>query len=334
MLNTAFCEECRDDVSYSVFEKPMTGKVKGTEYQYLGKEARCLKCNSIVYVNEILDYNLKKLYDVFRQKNGIISLENIREIPEKYSIGKKPLSLMLGWGEQTFSRYYDGDIPSKQYSDVLMKIYNEPLYYLMLLEEKKDNLKSQIAYEKSKNAVIKLTTEKSSNLSKIEMAVGYFLNKCEDITPLALQKILYYVQGFYFAFYGKFIFSEDCEAWIHGPVYKSVYYKYCNYKFDPIKEDTYFDDSQLTLSEKIIFDSIINYFCCYSGKILENFTHNESPWLEARKDLSPIVPSDIIITKESIGDYFSNIKKQYEMLKPDDICLYSTEMFRRLGCIK
>ena len=90
------------------------------------KEAFCAECGSHIYVAEISDTNLRALYDVYRQANGIIALAMIREIPMKYAIGKRPLSLLLGWGEQTFSRYYDGDMPTKQYSDILVRIYNEP----------------------------------------------------------------------------------------------------------------------------------------------------------------------------------------------------------------
>ena len=135
-----FCEECRNDVDYMITEVPMTGTIKKTTYHYTGKEAHCHDCGSLLYVPKINDYNLKALYDVYRTANGIIPLEHIMAIPEKYAIGKRPLSLLLGWGEQTFSRYYDGDIPTKQYSDMLTRLYNDPAYYSEILEAGKDSL--------------------------------------------------------------------------------------------------------------------------------------------------------------------------------------------------
>lgn len=89
----------------------MKGTLKGEEYSYTGKKATCAQGCTEVYVAEIEDENLKILYDAYRQKNGVISLEKILEIPEKYNIGKRPLSLLLGWGEMTFTRYYEGDVP-------------------------------------------------------------------------------------------------------------------------------------------------------------------------------------------------------------------------------
>jgi len=40
---------------------------------------------------------------------------------------------------------------------------------------------------------------------------------------LALQKMLYYVQGIHMALFGKEVFREECEAWAHGPVFREVY---------------------------------------------------------------------------------------------------------------
>ncbi len=169
----------------------MKGTLKGEEYEFVGNKVTCDECSNEVYVAEIEDENLKALYDAYRQKNGIISLEKILEIPQKYNIGKRPLSLLLGWGEMTFTRYCDGDMPTKQYSDVLQRIYDKPDFYLSLLEENKRNLKSQIAYKKSKRTTLEVIGVKETVSSKIDEVINYLLVRCEDITPLALQKALY-----------------------------------------------------------------------------------------------------------------------------------------------
>ena len=151
-----FCENCRNDVEYNVIEEQMIGTIKGETYTYTGKVAKCKECKSDIFVNSINDYNLKALYDVYREENGIISLEKVLGICEKYNISKRPLSLLLGWGEQTYSRYCDGDIPNKQYLDILNKIYENPVFYSELIENNKEKLPSEIAYKNSKEAVDKI----------------------------------------------------------------------------------------------------------------------------------------------------------------------------------
>lgn len=330
MTEKAFCEECRNDVEYTTASVPMTGTIKGKEYHYTGTEARCADCGNLVFVPEISDDNLRSLYNVFREENGIVSLDVICAIPEKYDIGKRPLSLLLGWGELTFSRYCDGDIPTRQYSDILQRIYNEPQFYSELLEANKANLKSQRTYEKTRRAVDALLSVDAPSNSKINTVIQYLLYQCEDITPLALQKALYYIQGFHFAFYRTFLFSEDCQARTHGPVYRDIYFRYRDYRFDPIEKTTTFDTSVFSASEKAICDSVINNLCCYSGKILERFTHNEAPWLITRGDLPDSAPSDRIIEKSVIGAYFDAVKAKYNMVNPRDIKDYAQDMFRQL----
>ena len=330
MTEKTFCEECRNDVEYTTASVPMTGTIKGREYHYTGTEARCADCGSLVFVPEISDDNLRSLYNVFREENGIVSLDVICAIPEKYDIGKRPLSLLLGWGELTFSRYCDGDIPTRQYSDILQRIYNEPQFYSELLEANKANLKSQRTYEKTRRAVDALLSVDTPSNSKINTVIQYLLYQCEDITPLALQKALYYIQGFHFAFYRTFLFPEDCQAWTHGPVYRDIYFRYRDYRFDPIEKTATFDTSVFSASEKAICDSVINNLCCYSGKILERFTHNEAPWLTTRGDLPDSAPSDRIIEKSVIGAYFDAVKAKYNMVNPRDIKDYAQDMFQQL----
>jgi putative zinc finger/helix-turn-helix YgiT family protein len=313
--NKTFCEECRRDVEYIVETASIKGKLKGKEYAYTGKKAVCTKCGSEVYVADIEDENLKALYDIYRQNNGIISLEKISEIPQKYNIGKRPLSSLLGWGEMTFSRYCEGDMPTKQYSDILQKIYDDPAYYKELLEKNKDNLKSMQTYEKSMRKVQELLEEENSTDSKLDLIIQY---------------LLYYVQGFYYAFEGRFLFDEDCEAWVHGPVYKDVYNRYSSYRFDPIESVEAFDESVFTTSEKAILDSVIKNFCCYSGKTLEKFTHLEKPWRHTRGGLPVDAHSNHIISKELIGEYFCAVKEKFRMLTPGDIEGYSKMIFEQI----
>lgn len=250
--------------------------------------------------------------------------------PQKIRDWEKAPFPPLGWGEQTFSRYYAGDVPTKQYSEILAELYENPRYYSDLLEAGKEKLKSRSAYEKSRKTVDALLGESAEKRSKISIATEYVLSRCEDITPLALQKALYYIQGFFYAFYHRFLFEDNCAAWVHGPVYRSVYRRYSDYRFDPIAKTANFDEAVLTAPEKAIFDAVIDFFCCYSGKVLEEFTHSEMPWIEARADLPLSSPSEAIISRDSIGHYFEKIKEKYGMTKPNDIQLYAEDLFQNL----
>ena len=154
-----FCENFRKGVSFSTKESLATQSFKGDEVEFTETIALCEECGNPVFVSEILDNNLKSLYNAYRIQNDIMPLERICEIPVKYAIGKRPLSLLLKWGELTFTRYCDGDMPSKQYAGILRHIYEEPEYYLSVLESNKDSIKS-VAYKKSKEVAQRLFEER------------------------------------------------------------------------------------------------------------------------------------------------------------------------------
>lgn len=158
---------------------------------------------------------------------------------------------MLGWGEVTLIRYLNGDVPSKIYSEQLYKILNNEKYMDMLIEENK-NLITERAYNNVKEAIRKLGDEKSkiSIQTEIEMIAEYIIAIGKEITPLALQKILYYAQGFYKAFFEKFLFEDDCQAWVHGPVYVKIYEKYKDFKSANIVIDIDYDIEDIIVDEK------------------------------------------------------------------------------------
>lgn len=221
-------------------------------------------------------------------------------------------------------------MPSKQYSEKLKQVLSDPTYYLSLLESGKENLKSEKAYEKSKSATEALLNIPVALQSKLDLVVEYLLSQCQDITHLSLQKALYYVQGFYKAFFGSFIFEEDCEAWVHGPVYRDIYRRYNCYCYNPIDSVEEPDISSMSAEEKVILDSIVKHICCYSGKTLESFTHIETPWISTRGNLTAAASTDKVIPKQIIGEYFSSVKDKYCMLAPASIKDYMQDMFSKI----
>ncbi len=328
-----FCVECRDMVEYYIEEEVMTKNIKGKEIKYVGKIAFCSECKNEIFVAEIRDYNLMKLDEAFRKEEGLITVSEMEFILEKYNIGKRPLSLLLGWGELTLTRYLDGDIPTKQYSETLRKILNETDYMKELLEKNKGVL-TNIAYKRCSETLSNIEDNKLLDFSspnKIDHVVKYLLVNLADITPLALQKLLYYSQGFFKIFTGEYLFSNDCEAWVHGPVYKNVYQQYKDYGYNLIVNDSSkCIDIELTRLEKEVVDNVIRNFGCYSGKVLEVMTHAELPWSETRIGLADDENSNRIIKKELIENYFTKIKLKHNMINISDIKDYSIDMFGKL----
>lgn len=331
-MNKGFCEKCNNLVEYEVKEINDSIEIKGKEYNYKRLIGYCKNCGEEISSNEINDENLNRIDKVYRNEENIITTEEINKILNKYKIGKKPLSKLLGWGEVTLIRYLNGDVPSKVYSEQLYKILNNEEYMDMLIEKNK-HLITERAYNNVKNAISKqgdLAFENSTQ-TEIEVIAEYIVTIGKEITPLALQKILYYAQGFYKAFFGRFLFEDDCQAWVHGPVYVNIYEKYKEFKSANIFVDIDYDIEDIIADEKReILDVVIKYFGYYNGKALEKMSHYETPWMNARKGLLPTENSNNKINKEDIKDYFERVRNKYDMLNILDIKKYSDDQFRRV----
>ncbi len=52
------------------------------------------------------------------------------------------------------------------------------------------------------------------------------IHQGETISNLKLQKMLYYMQGFFIAVFDKKLFEEPIEAWQYGPVVRAVYFHF------------------------------------------------------------------------------------------------------------
>lgn len=126
------------------------------------------------------------------------------------------------------------------------------------------------------------------------------------ITPLKLQKILYYSQGYYLAMFDSELFPEEFQAWAHGPANEEIYEKYKDLKYNNILEPI----EEIVITDKEIIDfltDIWHTFGIYDGKFLEEKTHLEDPWIIARKGYAPGERCTEIITKDSMKVYFKKV---------------------------
>lgn len=321
---TQFCMECREETGYRIKVVPCKRCIKDKEYMFTISEAVCEKCGEAVNIPGLMDSNAQEVDRQYRLYEGIVSVEDICNLMEVYKIGKAPLSLALGFGEITITRYLSGQVPSKEYSDIIRKALESPQFMMEKLNANIEKI-GETAYKKAMNAAKEV--EPLSKLSeKMLLTISYIFKKAEEVTPLALQKILYYIQGIYMALFGKEFFREECEAWIHGPVFKDVYEVFRDFKYNPI-DDTRFSMLQnrfneLSEDEKKIIDLVLESFGMYSGKTLEQITHEETPWKDARKGYSPEEPSNEVIAKKSIAKYFSEVGLTYDIDNVSDLRRY------------
>jgi uncharacterized phage-associated protein len=144
------------------------------------------------------------------------------------------------------------------------------------------------------------------HLTSSRDVADYLLNECRErgevLTNLKLQKLIYYAQAWFLGLHGRQMFEEDCEAWVHGPVVPSQYHRFSDYRWQPITGDVAHPDLPADIQKHL--DKIIDMFGAGSAITLELMTHRELPWIEARGDLPPNMPSNNPISKYTMRDFY------------------------------
>ena len=88
----------------------------------------------------LIDKNDQEIDAQYRAAEGLVSIDDIEKLMKIYKISKGPLSLALGFGEVTIPRYLEGQIPSKEHSDVVKAALASPTYLKRKLMENRDKL--------------------------------------------------------------------------------------------------------------------------------------------------------------------------------------------------
>lgn len=133
----------------------------------------------------------------------------------------------------------------------------------------------------------------------------FFLSK-NPMSHLKLQKMCYYAQAWYLAIFGKRLFDEDFQAWLHGPVSPALYQRYKQWGVHTISQ--YAGMVDLDESTEDFLEMVYEIYGGYSGVQLEELTHSEEPWKHARDGVEGYCTN--IISDDSIAEYYKNILLQ------------------------
>lgn len=141
------------------------------------------------------------------------------------------------------------------------------------------------------------------------------------VSPLKLQKLLYYVQSWYMVFYGRknTLFAQVPQAWVNGPVYPEIYHEYrdkvpnmCDHLSAKDFGTDNVDDTlerlsvemRLSTDEIELLESIIMLYGSKSQNNLIFLTHAEQPWVDAREGLPPFQRSEKELSLDTMHDFY------------------------------
>lgn len=133
----------------------------------------------------------------------------------------------------------------------------------------------------------------------------------EVMTPLKLQKLLYYAQAWSLALFENPLFDERLEAWAHGPVVPSIFQSLKEYRYHPISLDE-FDDEDTDFDPRTtqLLEEINSVYGKYDAKYLEALTHQENPWIKTREGYAPEERCNEEITHDLMASYYREMQAE------------------------
>ena len=144
----AFCLGCGEIKEVIVKSEIITEVFEGVEVSYPAQVAYCPECGEMLYVGELHDTNLKQLYNAFRERMNIISLEDIIKLKNKYEISVRNLSKILDFGEHAIENFLEGYIPSQSCSDTMKAVLKSEDLFIKKLNCNKHRI-SEKAYKQA-----------------------------------------------------------------------------------------------------------------------------------------------------------------------------------------
>lgn len=307
--------------------RKVTTEVKGIEITFDEYYRIDPKTGEEIFDRELEIKNDANLYDIYKKQKGLLTNAEIKEIRKKYEMNQKEYALAIGVGEVTVNRFENGAIQTEA-TDAIMRLSEDPDNMYNLLVKNQINIPENI-YETFLKRVNELRVLKSHRIAEYneEKISSYEFNttdindvadnviekynkqyellneqykvdtNCEFITPLKLQKLLYYIQGLSLCIFGKPAFTNKIYAWDYGPVVDEIYQKYKTKGKRPISTPKSINKICEGLSN--IIDIVIEGYGKYNAFSLIDLTHQETPWKDTKKDKE--------ITQDSIREYFNKV---------------------------
>ena len=138
-------------------------------------------------------------------------------------------------------------------------------------------------------------------------------NDSRPVTPLAIQKLVYFAHGWHLAFFNAPLISDNVEAWKFGPVIPSLYAAFQQYGKSQISRPaTEFDFTKLESvpvefladnpNQEKLLNRVWKDYSRFTGLELSDITHRpDTPWSKVWGNGSTI---GRVIDNALIKDYF------------------------------
>ena len=320
------CVCCMEEHEVSTVRLLDHSTFKGRKVSYIATYEYCDNADEYWESDESISENNIALKDAYRTASGLLTSKEICEIRRKYGISQTDLSILLGWGGKTITRYESHQVQDVAHDTILRKLSSDPEWFLSLLKHNRDKL-SDVAFKKYYMTAVQLFEDSQDtylrksiiaqyakfdgdsnicggtalNIDKLIDVIAYFCNshKVTSLFKVKLMKLLWYCDALSFKRRGCSMTGLAYTALPMGAVpiaHKSIV-DLKGIEFDEIDFDEgtgirfkavpHIKYTNLTEEDIAILDDVIGLFGSFSKNQIVSKMHSERAYKET-------APYDII----------------------------------------
>ena len=153
--------------------RKIIANVKGKEIPFEEYYAFDLETNEEVFERNLELKNDLRLYDLYKESEGLLTSSDIKKIRNKYQMNQKEFALALGMGEITIHRFENGSIQTEAIDSVI-RLSDDPKIMNNFLVKNKDSFE-ETDYKRLMDNVSDLI-----KLSEHKVALFNKFRKCEE----------------------------------------------------------------------------------------------------------------------------------------------------------
>lgn len=133
----------------------------------------------------------------------------------------------------------------------------------------------------------------------------YILRQLGPMSTMKLQKLVYYCQAWSLVWDDMPLFREPIEAWANGPVVRALF-DYHRGMFH-IGHVLTGNPDLLSSDQRDTIDAVVRFYGGRSAQWLIDLSHQEEPWIAARRGLGPTERGSRVIDLSTMAQYYSSL---------------------------
>lgn len=303
------------------------------KFQYIYQFYECDDTKERFTTTALDEVNVGQIYNQYRAKYGIPFPDEIKRIRQHYGLPASKMSKILGFGDNQYRLYENGDMPSETNGKILMSIQDPHIFESFVLNAQNQFEENDFARITNKIKTIKTDSNElffkdyifsgirrniyngfaTQSINKLKNIILFFVEKYHGVFFTMMNKLLFYTDFYSYKTTSKGMSGLAYQAIRRGPVpvrWDRIYSFYDDIQQEIIHFESGVEGTKLTSSlspdfcefsevEINILETIYQRFKSENATKISDISHDEEAWQKA-VDKNELIDYSMAFTLKAI----------------------------------